>query len=70
VKQIIEVLTTMGHKMKKSDALELIDVVGIQPNGKVEYAAMINAIHEKVPAEDAKPEGDEEEKGGQGTIMG
>ena len=61
VKQVVEVLTTMGHKMKKSDAFELIDVVGVAPNGKVDYISLVKTIHEMVPAEDAK-KNDEEQK--------
>jgi len=48
-KQLAEVFMTMGNKMTKQEAYELIDVVGLDDHGKVDYEALVRKIHEAAP---------------------
>merc|ERR1719231_1744644 len=44
-KQLIEVLTTMGNKMSKAEAMELIEVLGLDQDGMIDFEALIRKIH-------------------------
>lgn len=49
-KKLVEVFTTMGNKMTKAAAMELIGVVGEDEDGMVDYFELVRKIHEVVPA--------------------